>query len=187
MTRNSVNLYAISDETLFYSYKFYGVFLQFGRKKYISEFWKIISSFQKYSWLLFTPIILITKYRRHVWRDVNMRTSNSPLRHIYVLSTRTYPTRSKRTTSSTRITMWSHLKFYGRLWLIRSVWRASKYSVFKIDWNCNFVGLLHHRFWFQLVLTLFGYTFQFFKLPIWLRFTDEGSVPEMRIWSMPLI
>ena len=58
MTRNSVNFYAISDETLFYPYKFNGVFLQFGRKKYISEFWKIISSFQKYSWLLFTPIIL---------------------------------------------------------------------------------------------------------------------------------
>ena len=33
-------------------------------------------------------------------------------------------------------------KFYGRLRSIRSVWRASKFSVFKIDWNCNFVGLL---------------------------------------------
>ena len=28
-------------------------------------------------------------------------------------------------------------KFYGRLRLIRSVWRASTFSVFKIDWNCN--------------------------------------------------
>ena len=87
-----------------------GVFLQFGWKNYISKFWKIISSFQKYSWLLFTPIILITKLS-NVWRDVNMRTSNSPLRHMCVLSTRTYPKRSKRTTSSTRITMWSHLNW----------------------------------------------------------------------------
>ena len=39
-----------------------------------------------------------------------MRTSNSTLRHMYVLSTRTPPKRSKRTTSYTRITMWSHLK-----------------------------------------------------------------------------
>ena len=31
-------------------------------------------------------------------------------------------------------------KFYGRLRLVRSVWRSSKLSVFKVDWNCNFVG-----------------------------------------------
>ena len=42
-------------------------------------------------------------------------------------------------------------KFFGRLRLIRSVLRASKFSVFKIDWNCNFVGLLHHPFWLQLI------------------------------------
>ena len=40
--------------------------------------------------------------------------------------------------------------------------RASKYTVFKIDWNCNFVGLLHHPFWLQLVLALFGYYFSTF-------------------------
>ena len=53
-------------------------------------------------------------------------------------------------------------KFYGRLWLIRSVWRASKLSVFKIDWNCRFVDLLHHPFWLQLVLALFGHYFSTF-------------------------
>ena len=36
--------------------------------------------------------------------------------------------------------------------LICSVWRASKFSVFKSDWSCNSVGLLHHPFWHQLVL-----------------------------------
>ena len=30
-------------------------------------------------------------------------------------------------------------------------------------------------------------TFQFLKLLFWLRITDEGSVPEMRIWSILLI
>ena len=79
-------------------------------------------------------------------------------------------------------------KFYGRLRLIRSVWRASKFSVFKIDWNCNFVGLLHHPFWLQLVLALFGHYFStFFIQHVWLRITEEGSVPEMRIWSILLI
>ena len=53
-------------------------------------------------------------------------------------------------------------KFYGRLRLICSVWRASYFSVFKIDWNCNFVCLLHHPFWLQLVLALFGNYFSTF-------------------------
>ena len=46
MTRNSVKFYAISNDTLSYPCDFNGVFLQFEWKKYISEFWKIISSFQ---------------------------------------------------------------------------------------------------------------------------------------------
>ena len=50
-------------------------------------------------------------------------------------------------------------KFYGRFPLIRSVWRASKFSVFKIDKNCNFVGLLHYPFWPQLILAPFGHYF----------------------------
>ena len=54
-------------------------------------------------------------------------------------------------------------EFYCRIRLIRSVWRESKFSVFKIDWNCNFVGLLHHPFWLQLVLALFGHYFSTFS------------------------
>ena len=53
-------------------------------------------------------------------------------------------------------------KFYGRLRLIRSIWRASIFSVLKINWNCNYVGLLHHPFWLQLVLALFGRYFSTF-------------------------
>ena len=37
-------------------------------------------------------------------------------------------------------------KFYGRLRLIRSVWEHQNFP-YEIDWNCNFVGLLHRPFW----------------------------------------
>ena len=77
-------------------------------------------------------------------------------------------------------------KFYGRLRLIRSFESIKIFRV-KIDWNCNFVGLLHHPFWLQLVLVLLGIIFNFWNYSVWLRITDEGSVPEMRIWSILLI
>ena len=48
-------------------------------------------------------------------------------------------------------------RFYGRLRLIRSVLRASKFSEWKIDWNCNFVCSLHNSVWLQLVLALLGH------------------------------
>ena len=59
-----------------------------------------------------------------------------------------------------------------------------KISVFKIHWNCNIVGLLHHPFWLYLVLAIFGTTSHILNYFVWLRITDEGSVPEMRIWSI---
>ena len=37
-------------------------------------------------------------------------------------------------------------------------------------------------FWHLLVIT-----FQLFNYIVWLRITDEGSLPEMRIWSISLI
>ena len=46
------------------------------------------------------------------------------------------------------------IKFNSRFRLIRSVLRAFKFSVFYIDWNCYFVGLLyllHYPFWLQLI------------------------------------
>ena len=57
-------------------------------------------------------------------------------------------------------------------------------SMFKIHWNCNIVGLLHHPFWLYLVLAIFGITSHIFNFFVLLRITDEGSVPEMRIWSI---
>ena len=59
-----------------------------------------------------------------------------------------------------------HIVSYGRPRLIRSIWRASKFSVFKIDWNCNFVGLSHHPFWLQLVLAPFGHYFSYLLITL---------------------
>ena len=53
-----------------------------------------------------------------------------------------------------------------------------KYLIQKAVKYSNFVGLLHHPFWLQLVLTLFCHNFSFFILHVWLRITDEGSVPQ---------
>ena len=49
------------------------------------------------------------------------------------------------------------------------------------------MGLLHHPFWLNLLSSHFGIIFQFFKYFLWLKITDEGSIPEMRIWSISLI
>ena len=39
-------------------------------------------------------------------------------------------------------------------------------------------------FGFTLFLEIFGITSHIFNYFVWLRITDEGSVPEMRIWSI---
>ena len=49
------------------------------------------------------------------------------------------------------------------------------------------MGLLHHPFWLKLLLALFGIIFQLFNYFFGLRIIDEGSIPEMRIWSIVLI
>ena len=51
------------------------------------------------------------------------------------------------------------------------------------------MGLLHHPSWLQHVETLLEQHFPTFetKYFVWLMMADEGSVSEMRIWSMLLI
>ena len=39
---------------------------------------------------------------------------------------------------------------------------------------------------FSLILALLNITFHFLINAVWLRITDEGSVPEMRIWFILL-
>ena len=50
------------------------------------------------------------------------------------------------------------------MFLSRREQRLYKILVFKIDINCNSVGLLHHPFWLYLVLALLGIHFQLFKI-----------------------
>ena len=76
-------------------------------------------------------------------------------------------------------------KLYGRLRLIRSIWRASTLSVFKIVilWVYYTIPFGFNLFWQILVIS-----FQLFlNYIVWVRITDEGSVPEIRIWSISLI
>ena len=79
-------------------------------------------------------------------------------------------------------------KLYDRLQLIRSFLRASKVSVLKfieivILWIYYMVSLLTSACFCTFVTSLFNFLNYFVRL----RITDEGSVPEMRIWSTLLI
>ena len=68
-----------------------------------------------------------------------------------------------------------------------------------LDLNIKVIGSDIHTsvyekrddFGFPFGFTLFGqfwaYIFKFLNYFLWLRITDEGSVPEMRIWSISLI
>ena len=87
----------------------------------------------------------------------------------------------------TRETLRAHAaKFYGRLQLIRNVPRASTFSVFKFL-EIVFFGVYSQS---RLASVCFGTfvisLFNFFSYFVWLRITDDGSVLEMRIWSILL-
>ena len=72
----------------------------------------------------------------------------------------------------------------SRLRLIRSVLRASNFPCLKFIEIviCGFITPS------LLALPCFGtFGHKFLTYFLWLRNTDEGSVPEMRIWSISLI
>ena len=75
-------------------------------------------------------------------------------------------------------------KFYGRLRLICSVLRASKFSEFKLIEIVKVWVYYTIPYGFDLFRHFLGITFHLFKFFVWLRITDKGSVPEMRIWSI---
>ena len=49
------------------------------------------------------------------------------------------------------------------------------------------MGLLHHPFWLQLRLAFSEHQFQLFNYFVWPRITDDGTIPELHIWSIFLI
>ena len=75
-------------------------------------------------------------------------------------------------------------KFYGRLQLICSVSRASTFSVLKFIEIVIFSGLFTIPFGLSLFWHFRDISFQLFSYFLWLRITDDGSVLEMRIWSI---
>ena len=87
----------------------------------------------------------------------------------------------------TRESLMAHAaKFYSRLQLIRSVSRASTFSMLKfieiLIFGVYSPSLLASVCFGPLVISLFN----FFSYFLWLRITDDVSVPEMRIWSISL-
>ena len=78
-------------------------------------------------------------------------------------------------------------KFYGRLRLIRSVLRASKFSVLKMIEIIILWVFYTIPFGFSLFRNFRVNIFYFGNHFVWRRITDEGSLPEMRIWSILLI
>ena len=89
----------------------------------------------------------------------------------------------------TRVSPKAHVaKFCVRLQLIRSVLRASKFFVLKfieivILWIYYMTSLLASASFGTFVTSLFNFLNYF----VWLIITDDGSVPEMRIWSILLM
>ena len=65
--------------------------------------------------------------------------------------------------------------------------RASKFSVLKLLKIVILWVYYTIPFGFSLVLALLGNRFNFWNNFVWLRINDEGSLPEMRIWSILLI
>ena len=86
----------------------------------------------------------------------------------------------------TKVSPRAHVaKFYVRLQLIRSISRASKFSVLKC---IEIVILLIYYMTPLLASASFGtFVTSLLNYFVWLRITDDGSVPEMRIWSILLM
>ena len=89
----------------------------------------------------------------------------------------------------TRVSLRAHVaKFCVRLQLVRSVLRAWKLSVLKfiesvILWIYYMASLLAPASFGIFVTSLFNFLNYF----VWLRIADEGSVPEICIWSILLM
>ena len=89
--------------------------------------------------------------------------------------------------SWTRESLRAHAaKFYGRPQSIRRISRASTFSVLKfieiVFFRVYLPSLLDSACFGTFVISLFN----FFSYFVWLRITDDGSILEMRIWSILL-
>ena len=78
-------------------------------------------------------------------------------------------------------------KFYGPTWLIRSVLGASRWYALELIEIVNLWVYYTIPFRFSFFRHFLASLFNFSHYFLWLRITDEGSIPEMRIWSIMLI
>ena len=72
-------------------------------------------------------------------------------------------------------------KFYGRLWLIRSVLKASKFSVLDVLEILILWVYYTIPFGFSLLRHFWDIIFSFWNHSFWPRIADESSLPEIRI------
>ena len=75
-------------------------------------------------------------------------------------------------------------KFCGRLRLIRSVWEHQNFLGSKLIEIVILWVYYTIPFGFSVFRYFWGITFPLLNYFVWQRITDEGSVPEMRIWSI---
>ena len=81
-------------------------------------------------------------------------------------------------TAGGTVNTWGHMicsQVLRSTWFDSQRFESIKIVRVNIDWNCYFVALLHHPFWFQLVLALSGHHFPTFET------TFFGEVSMMRI------
>ena len=78
-------------------------------------------------------------------------------------------------------------KSYSWLRLIQSVLTSSKFSVLKLLEIVILWVYYTIPFDFTLFMVFRAIIFNFWNHFIWLRITDKGSLPEMRIWSILFI
>ena len=75
-------------------------------------------------------------------------------------------------------------KFYGRLLLMRSVLRVLNVQCLTFIEIVILWVYLSSPFSSTLFLALFGITSHILNYFAWLKITDDGSISEMRIWSI---
>ena len=79
-------------------------------------------------------------------------------------------------------------KLYDRPRLIRSVLRASTFSVLKFNEICIILWVYYTiPFGFSLFRHFLASLFNFLNYFVWLRITEEASVPQMHILSILVI
>ena len=128
---------------------------------------------------------------RYQWKSVSKRVKKAYARNTPQLTCRwnTSLHVSCFTDDIKQKLYWTHifvLVYYivNPTWSIWWFWRASNFQCLKLIEIVILWVYYTIPFGFSLIWHFLVITFQLFRLHVWLRITDEGSIPEMRIWSI---